>query len=130
MTPGSSFTRPSSFRPWAAVRAGSLRGERGRPRRGAALIFLCWGLGGHPRAQSWEEFVLLWLFGRVIVKDLRIPAILRRVLLCAAVAGGSRLFCCFPGARDCAVEPRSVAREFRIASARVAPHGPSGGMDS
>ncbi|HEV8116899.1 MAG TPA: hypothetical protein VGQ32_00150, partial [Thermoanaerobaculia bacterium] len=116
--------------PWALFALERLRGERGRGRAAAALalIFLCWGVGGHPEsAVLGGIFVLLWLLARAILKDLPHPgALIRRVALCAAVAGGISAFLLLPQALAIARSSRvPVAREFRDRlPARVAPHGP------
>jgi hypothetical protein len=116
--------------PWALFAIERLREERWRGRCAAALtlIFLCWGLGGHPEsAMLGGIFVFLWLVARAVLKDLPGPvALVRRVVLCAAIAAGFSAFLLLPQAIAISQSSRvPVAREFRdLLPAQAAPHGP------
>lgn len=116
--------------PWALFAIERL-GDEGRRRRATAaltLIFLSWGLAGHPESAALGGiFVLLWLLARRFLKDMPRPgAVLRRVVLCAAIAGGLSAFLLLPQALAIAQSSRvPVAREFRDQlPARITPHGP------
>jgi hypothetical protein len=82
--------------PWALFAIERLRDETTGSRAVWLLtaVFFCWAVGGHPESVALGAvFIGLWLFGRLLLRDLSLPGKLAaRIALSASIALGLSAF--------------------------------------